>query len=145
MGILTVKEALEKAYQSDLDLVEVAPQAVPPVCKIIDYGKYKYEQSKKQHAARAHQRVIHVKEVKIRPQTDKHDRDFKVDHIRKFIGQGDKTKVLMQFRGREMAHTEIGREVLTQMYEAVTDIVQLEQAPRMEGNCMVMILAPKAH
>lgn len=145
LGILSISEALSKADDCNLDLVEIAPQAVPPVCKIIDYGRYKYEQSKKQHAARAHQRIIHVKEVKVRPQTDQHDIGFKVGHIRRFIEHGDKTKVLMQFRGREMAHTQVGVDVLTKMYEEVVDIAQLEQAPRMEGNCMVMILAPKAH
>lgn len=145
LGVLSITEALGKADDYGLDLVEIAPQGVPPVCKIVDYGKYKYEQSKKQHAARAHQRIIHVKEVKIRPQTDQHDIDFKVGHIRRFIEQGDKTKVLMQFRGREMAHTAIGKDALIKMYEAVVDVAQLEQAPRMEGNCMVMILAPKPH
>src|SRR5205085_4712256 len=124
-------------------LVEVSPKAVPPVCKVMDYRKFKYEQSKPQAKARKHASTIILKEVKFRPKTDDHVFDFKVRHIRRFLGEGNKAKLVIVFRGREIVHPETGQAMLKQVFEAVNDIAMIEQVPMMEGRRMLMILAPK--
>ena len=131
------------ATEAHLDLVEVAPQADPPVCRIMDYGKYKYQQSKKQQEARRRQTTIQVKEVKVRPKIEAHDMDFKLRNIRRFLGDRDKVKVTMIFRGREMAHQDRGYRILQQMMEALQDVAVVEQEPRHEGRTLFMVIAPK--
>lgn len=143
IGILAVRDALKLAEEQGLDLVEVAPLAKPPVCKIIDYGKFKYEQKKKAQEARKNQTVVLVKEVKMRPKTDTHDFDFKANHARRFLQEGHKVKASIVFRGREMAHQEIGLEHLNKLAERLADICLVEQPPRIEGRAMSMILAPR--
>ena len=142
-GILPVREALRLAEEQGLDLVEVAPGATPPVCRIMNYGKYKYQQSKRTQEAKKHQTIIQVKEVKIRPRTEEHDFQFKLRHVKRFLSEGDKVKISLLFRGREIAHPEFGREMLNRILEEVKDQVVMEQAPRLEGRNMVMILSPK--
>ena len=144
LGVLTLKRALELATQAELDLVEVAPNAEPPVCKIMDYGKFKYQQNKRVQEAKKKQTVIQVKEVKIRPKTDEHDLLVKIRNIKRFLEAKDKAKVTILFRGREIAYTEQGTKVLERIREELKDEVVVEQAPRMEGRNMIMILAPKA-
>jgi len=141
--VLTVDQAIELARAQGQDLVEVAPQADPPVCRILDYGKYKYQQSKRSQAAKRKQRVIQVKEVKFRPKTDEHDYLFKVEHVRRFLRDGNKAKVTIMFRGREMAHTDIGRKILDRVIVDISDTGQVENPPRLEGRNMSMILGPK--
>jgi translation initiation factor IF-3 len=143
MGILAVEEALAAAEQEGLDLVEVAPTARPPVVRIMDYGKYKYEEARKARQARKKQHQIQVKEVKFRPGIEAHDFEFKVRHAYKFLEEGDKVKVTMMFRGRQMAHPELGREVLMRVAEALQTIGKVESAPMMEARTMTMVLAPK--
>jgi len=143
IGILPLKEAMKLAEEQGLDLVEVAPQATPPVCRIMNYGKYKYQQSKKIQEAKKHQTVIQVKEVKIRPRTEEHDLQFKLRHAKRFLSEGNKVKVSMLFRGREIAHPEMGRELLDRIIAELKDLMVIEQAPRLEGRSMVMLLAPK--
>lgn len=140
---MTVRDALRMAEEASLDLVEVAPLAKPPVCKIIDYGKFKYEQKKKAAEARKNQDVVVVKEVKMRPKTDTHDFDFKANHARRFLEEGHKVKASIVFRGREMAHPEIGLEHLNKLAERLADIGVIEQTARMEGRAMGMLIAPK--
>jgi translation initiation factor IF-3 len=144
LGILSVKEAIRIAEEQGLDLVEVAPGAAPPVCRIMNYGKYKYQQNKRSQEAKKHQTLIQVKEVKIRPRTEEHDFQFKLRHVKRFLSEGDKVKISLLFRGREIAHPEFGREMLNRIFEEVKDQTVLEQAPRLEGRNMVMILAPKS-
>jgi len=139
-----LKKALELAAQEELDLVEVAPNADPPVCKIMDYGKFKYQQSKRTQEAKKKQTVIQVKEVKIRPKTDEHDLQVKIRHVRRFLAQKDKAKVTILFRGREIAYTDQGTKVLERVKEELQDEAVVEQPPKMEGRNMVMILAPRA-
>jgi translation initiation factor IF-3 len=141
--VLPLKKALELAAQDELDLVEVAPNATPPVCKIMDYGKFKYQQSKRSQEAKKKQTVIQVKEVKIRPKTDEHDLLTKIKHVRRFLGQKDKAKITILFRGREIAYTDQGFKVLERIQEELKDEVVVEQAPKMEGRNLVMVLAPK--
>ena len=143
IGVLPLKEAMKLAEEQGLDLVEVAPQATPPVCRIMNYGKYKYQQSKKIQEAKKHQTVIQVKEVKIRPRTEEHDLQFKLRHAKRFLSEGNKVKVSMLFRGREIAHPEMGRELLDRIIAELKDLIVIEQAPRLEGRSMVMLLAPK--
>jgi translation initiation factor IF-3 len=143
LGIMSPQEALQTAMSLGLDLVEVAPDAKPPVCRIMDYGKYRYEQSKKAKDARKKQTVIQIKEVKMRPKTDEHDLEFKTRHIEKFLKDGNKAKVTMIFRGREVMHTNLGRKLLDKLAEDLKDSAIIEQLPRLEGKNMVMILAPK--
>jgi translation initiation factor IF-3 len=143
MGILTVEEALSAAEQLGLDLVEVAPTARPPVVRIMDYGKYKYEEARKARQARKKQHFIQVKEVKFRPGIEAHDFEFKVRHAFKFLEEGNKVKVTMMFRGRQMAHPELGREVLMRVAEALNAIAKIESAPMMDARTMTMVLAPK--
>ena len=145
LGILPIATALETARQQELDLVEVAPDAAPPVCRIMDFGKYKYTQARRLKEARKKQTTIQVKEVKMGPKTEKHDFDFKLKHVRRFLEEGNKAKVTVRFKGREMAHTELGWKMLNKMVEAVSDIAVTENNPRMEGRMLSMILSPKAH
>lgn len=142
--MLPLKKALELATQDELDLVEVAPNAAPPVCKIMDYGKFKYQQNKRSQEAKKKQTVIQVKEVKIRPKTDEHDLLTKIKHIRRFLGQKDKAKITIMFRGREIAYANQGMKVLERIQEELKDDVVVEQAPKMEGRNLVMVVAPKS-
>lgn len=137
------RDALQKAEESSLDLVEVAPMANPPVCRIMDYGKYKYEQTKKQHSARQHQKAMQLKEIKVRPHIDDHDLEFKVRNVKRFLQAGNRTKVTMMFRGREMAYPEMGKSTLERIAMEVTDIGIVEHPPRMEGRNMILVLVPK--
>jgi translation initiation factor IF-3 len=143
LGVLTIDEAIAAANERGLDLVEVAPLARPPVVKIMDYGKYKFEQAKAARAAKKKQHVIHLKEVKYRPGIDDHDFDFKTRHAREFLADGNKVKVTMMYRGRQMAHIELGREVLDRVALELKDIGKIEQEPKLEGRNMSMVLAPK--
>jgi translation initiation factor IF-3 len=131
------------ARAESLDLVEVAPQASPPVCKVMDYGKYKYQKSKRDHEAKRSQHVIHIKEIKLRPTTDEHDINFKLNHARKFLESRDKVKVTLTFRGREMAHLDLGRRMMERLAAEIAEFGTVEQSPKLEGRLMVMILAPK--
>lgn len=144
LGILPIERALELALEAHSDLVEVAPNADPPVCKIMDYGKYKYQQNKRSQEAKKKASVIQVKEVKIRPKTDDHDLEFKIRHIRRFLGQKDKAKVTMLFRGREIVYVDLGMKILDRVLEALQDEAVVEQKPKMEGRNLVMVLAPKS-
>ncbi len=143
LGILPVVDAFRKAQEVGYDLVEVSPTAVPPVCKIMDFGKYKYELNKKEHQSRRHQKSTQVKEIKLRPRTDKHDLEIKIRQIKGFLAEGNKTKVTLTFRGREMANQELGRSVMTSVIEQVSDSGVIEYAPRMEGRSLIMVVAPK--
>ena len=143
MGILSLHEALSAAENLELDLVEVSPTAVPPVCRIMDYGKFKYQQSKKMQEARKKQVQVQLKEVKLRPKTDDHDLDFKVKHVRRFLEEGNKAKITLMFRGREITHTELGAKVLDRVAEELQDVAIIESRPKMEGRSMFMIVAPK--
>ncbi len=143
IGILSSHEALSKADEAGLDLVEIAPMANPPVCRIMDYGKYKYEQAKKQHVARQHQKTMQLKEIKVRPHIDDHDLEFKIRNIKKFLQAGSRTKITMMFRGREMAYPEMGKSTLERIAMEVTDIGSVEHPPRLEGRNMVLVLVPK--
>lgn len=143
VGIMSIKEALAAAAEANLDLVEVAPQANPPVCRIMDYGKFKYQQSKKQQEARRRQTVIQVKEVKVRPKIEEHDLAFKLRHARRFLEEGDKVKISVIFRGREIAHTDRGYLLLARVAEALADVAATEQDPKLEGRNLSMIVTPK--
>jgi translation initiation factor IF-3 len=143
IGVVSIREALERAEQAGLDLVEVAPQAEPPVCKILDFGKYKYEIQKKKNEARKRQKVIEVKEIKLRPGIDDHDYEVKLRAMRKFLGEGDKVKITLRFRGRELAHQELGAQLLDRVRADLEAISKVEQFPRMEGRQMTMVVAPK--
>ncbi|MBI4587676.1 MAG: translation initiation factor IF-3 [Candidatus Rokubacteria bacterium] len=144
LGILPISQALEQAAQRGLDLVEVAPEANPPVCRIMDFGKYKYLQARRQKEARKKQTIIQVKEVKMGPKTDAHDFNFKAKHVRRFLEDGNKAKVTVRFKGREMAHTELGWKILNRMAQTVSDLAVIEHHPKMEGRMLTMILSPKA-
>jgi translation initiation factor IF-3 len=144
VGILPLKEAMKLADEQGLDLVEVAHNATPPVCRIMNYGKYKYQQSKRTHEARKHQTVIQIKEVKLRPRTEDHDLQFKLRHAKRFLEEGNKVKISVLFRGREMAYPEFGKEILNRFIEGVKELMVVEQPPRMEGRNMVTILTPKS-
>jgi translation initiation factor IF-3 len=143
LGIVSLREALVKAEEADLDLVEIAPQAQPPVCRIMDYGKYKYQESKKQHDARLKQKQIQVKEVKFRPGTDEADYQVKLRNLVRFLDEGDKAKITLRFRGREMAHQELGLQLLRRVEADLVEYGAVEQFPKMEGRQMVMVLSPK--
>jgi translation initiation factor IF-3 len=145
MGIMPVADALEKAQETGLDLVEVAPKAEPPVCKIMDYGKFRYQQQKRAHEAKKKQSVIQVKEVKVRPKIDDHDYQFKLQHVRRFLTAGDKAKVSIWFRGREIVHRDLGRKILERFIEDTQDIGEVESLPRMEGRNMTITLMAKSH
>ena len=143
VGILSIEQALQAADEAELDLVEVSPNADPPVCRIMDFGKYKFEQSKKQHEAKKKQKQIQVKEVKFRPGTDEGDYQVKLRNLIRFLSDGDKTKVTLRFRGREMAHQELGSKLLTRVEEDLAEYGVVEQRPKMEGRQMVMVLSPQ--
>ena len=143
VGIVSLDDALGRAEEVGLDLVEIAPEAKPPVCKILDYGKYKYEAQKKANEARKKQKVIDVKEIKMRPNIDHHDYDVKMRAMNKFLGEGDKVKVTLRFRGREMAHQELGLKVLERERDDLGTVSKVEQFPKMEGRQMTMVVAPK--
>ncbi|MAF98718.1 MAG: translation initiation factor IF-3 [Micavibrio sp.] len=141
LGVMSVPDALKRAEEEGLDLVEVSPNATPPVCKILDYGKYKYEQQKKAAEARKNQKTVDVKEVKIRPGIEEHDYQVKLKNARKFLEKGDKVKVTMRFRGREMAHQDIGMDLLKRMIEEVSDVGKVDLQPKLEGRQMIMVLS----
>jgi translation initiation factor IF-3 len=143
LGILPTPDAFRQAQDMGWDLVEVAPTSVPPVCRIMDYGKYKYELSKKEHQSRRHQKSTQVKEIKLRPRTDKHDLEIKIRQIKEFLAEGNKTKVTVNFRGREMANQEMGRTMMHTVMEQLADAGTIEYSPRMEGRSLIMIVAPK--
>ncbi|MHB8173425.1 MAG: translation initiation factor IF-3 [Nitrospirota bacterium] len=144
LGILPVFEAIRAAEERGLDLVEVAPQAEPPVCKIMDFGKYKYEQAKKAHDSKKHQKTIQLKEVKMRPGTDVHDYTFKLNNAKRFLGEGNKVKVTVVFRGREMAHTDLGSALLNKVVADIQEAGNIEQMPKQEGRALSMVIAPKS-
>lgn len=141
--MLPLREALRLAEEKQLDLVEVAPQAKPPVCRIMDYGKFRYEQSKKEKEAKKKQRVITVKEVKLRPNIDDHDFDVKAKNAIRFLKDGDKVKATIMFRGRQIVHPELGRKLLIRLAGEVVDLANVERTPKLEGKNMIMILSPK--
>ena len=143
VGVVGRNEALTMAANAGLDLVEIAPNADPPVCKILDFGKYKYEEQKKKNEARKKQKIIEVKEIKLRPSIDDHDYEVKRRSMTKFIEEGDKVKVTMRFRGRELAHQELGMDVLMRVRGDLDEIAKVEQMPRMEGRQMTMVMSPK--
>lgn len=142
-GIVPTIQALQMARESGLDLVEVAPQAQPPVCKLLDYGKYKFELEKKNRESRKHQKQIRIKEIRMQPKIDEHDLEFKTRHIREFLDEGNKVKVTVRFRGRELAHTELGKEVLDKILQMLTDSFIIEKPAQMEGRTMSLLLNPK--
>jgi translation initiation factor IF-3 len=142
IGIVPVKDALDRAAAADLDLVEVAPQAVPPVCRIMDYGKYKYERGMREKEARKKQSRIEVKEIKFRPKIDRHDYETKKGHVIRFLNAGARVKVTIMFRGREMAHTELGQRILDRLVEDLDGLASVEQSSKLDGRNMVMVVAP---
>lgn len=143
LGVMSLDEALKMATSQDSDLVEISPNAKPPVCKIMDYGKFRYEQQRKEKETKKKQKVIDVKEVKIRPNIEEHDYNVKLKNVQRFLNDGDKVKVTIMFRGREMAHPELGRKVLLRLAENVAEIANVEREPRLEGKNMIMILSAK--
>lgn len=143
VGVVTIGAALSAAEEAGLDLVEVSPNADPPVCKILDFGKFKYEEQKKKNEARKKQKVIDVKEIKLRPNIDAHDYDVKMRNAKRFLEDGDKVKVTMRFRGREMAHQDLGMNVLHKVRDQLEELAKVESMPRMEGRQMTMVLAPR--
>ncbi len=142
-GVVDIDEALRRANEAGLDLVEVSPNADPPVCKILDFGRYKYEVQKKKNEARKKQKIIDIKEIKMRPGIDDHDYDVKMRSIQRFIADGDKVKVTMRFRGREMAHQELGIKVLHRVRDQLDEVAKVEQFPKLEGRQMTMVMAPR--
>lgn len=143
LGIMPTREALKIAEDLDLDLVKIAPQAVPPVCRIMDYGKYRFELAKKDKEARKNQKVVDVKEIRMSLNIDKHDLETKINHAKQFLKNGNKVKVTVRFRGREMAHTELGSELLERFAGACAEIASLDKKPKLEGRSMSLFLAPK--
>ena len=143
LGVMPTREAINLAKEKDFDLVEVAPGEKPPVCKIMDYGKYKYKLNKKAHDAKKKQKVFHLKEVKLRPKTEEHDYQFKLKHVNRFLANGDKAKITIMFRGREIVHSSIGQAILERMVKETKDVADVEQFPKREGRNMTLILSPK--
>jgi translation initiation factor IF-3 len=143
VGVVEIEDALARAAEAGLDLVEISPNTKPPVCKILDYGKYKYQAQKKAAEARKKQRTVEIKEIKMRPNIDTHDYDVKMRSMNRFFGEGDKVKVTLRFRGREMAHQDLGVQLLNKVKEDTLDIAKVESEPRLEGRQMVMVLAPR--
>ncbi|MBQ8785180.1 MAG: translation initiation factor IF-3 [Alphaproteobacteria bacterium] len=141
-GIVAIKEALMLADEVGLDLIEISPQAVPPVCKIMDYGKYKYEQQKKKNEARKNQKVVNIKELKLRPMIDVHDYEVKVKQAKKFLSQGDKVKFTIRFKGREMSANDMGQKVLSNLVDDLENVCKVESEPKLEGRQMMMVVAP---
>lgn len=142
IGVVKIEDALERANEAGLDLLEVSPNATPPVCKLIDYGKYRYEQQKKANIARKKQKIIQLKELKMRPTIEEHDYQVKMKAARKFLETGDKVKFTMRFRGREVAHQDVGMEVFNRIKDELAELAKIESQPRMEGRQMIMIVAP---
>ena len=142
LGIINLQEAISKAKNENLDLIEIAPNARPPVCKIMDMGKYKYDLQKKANQAKKKQKVVSLKEIKLRPGTESHDYNFKIKNAKKFISKGDKVKFTVKFNGREMQHTELGKELMNKIIEETKDIAKVETQPKFEGRQMVMIIQP---
>ena len=143
LGVITLTEALAEAAKAGLDLVEVSPTATPPVCRIMDYGKFRYQQSKKVQVSKKSQTVIQVKEIRLRPKTEEHDLEVKIKHIRKFLDQHNKVKISMMFRGREIAYTDIGRKIMEDLKNTLADGCVIDQQPKLEGRNMIMIISPK--
>lgn len=143
IGIVSTRDALRMAEESDVDLVEIAPTAVPPVCRLMDYGKFKYQEQKRAHDARLKQKIIQVKEVKFRPGTDEGDYLVKMRNVKRFLEDGDKAKITLRFRGREMAHQEFGVRLLDRIRTELEDVAMVEQMPKLEGRQMIMVIAPK--
>lgn len=143
IGVVTLDEAMRTASDVGLDLVEISPQAEPPVCKILDFGKFKYEEQKKKNEARKKQRIIEIKEVKLRPGIDDHDYDVKMRAMQRFIAEGDKVKLTLRFRGREMVHQDLGAKVLERVRTDMGETIKVEQTPKMEGRQMTMVIAPR--
>ena len=143
LGVVSKDEAIERAEDAGMDLVEISPGAEPPVCKILDYGRFKYQDQKKKNEARKKQKTIDIKEIKMRPNIDQHDYDVKMRSINRFIADGDKVKVTMRFRGREMVHQELGLKVLDRVRDQLDEVAKVEQFPKMEGRQMIMVVAPK--
>jgi translation initiation factor IF-3 len=144
LGILPIFDAVKAAEERGLDLVEVAPLADPPVCKIMDFGKYKYEQAKKAHESKKNQKIIQLKEIKMRPGTDVHDYTFKLNNAKRFLAEGNKVKVTVVFRGREMAHTDLGSVLLNKVVADIQEAGNIEQMPKQEGRALSMVIAPKS-
>ena len=144
IGVLPIRDALIKAQEAELDLVEVAPTANPPVCRVMDFGKYKYELSKKEHSAKAHQKTAQIKEIQFRPFTGEHDRDFKVRHAKEFLEAKQKVKIILMFRGREMSFQEEGRTTMARIAEELNDVGHEENPVKKEGRNLVMVMAPKS-
>nr|WP_296628628.1 translation initiation factor IF-3 [Roseovarius sp.] len=142
VGVVTPQRAMEMAEEAGLDLVEISPSATPPVCKIMDFGKYKYEQQKREAEARKKQHIIEIKEIKFRPGTDTHDYDVKMRSVVKFLQGGDKVKITLRFRGREMAHLDLGRQLLERIAEDIKEVGRVENMPKMEGRQMIMVIGP---
>jgi translation initiation factor IF-3 len=142
LGVVSIRQALALAEEAELDLVEIAPMAQPPVCKIMDFGKFKYQESKRAHEAKLKQKQVQVKEVKFRPGTDENDYQIKLRNVIKFLGEGDKAKITLRFRGREMAHQEIGMRVLERIKTDLAEQALVEQFPKMEGRQLIMVLSP---
>jgi len=143
VGVVSARDAMQRAENAGLDLVEISPNADPPVCKILDYGRFKYEAQKKKNEAKKRQRVIEVKEIKLRPNIDEHDYVVKMKNCHKFLSEGDKVKVTLRFRGREMAHQDLGMKVLIRVRDDMAELAKVEQLPKMEGRQMIMVMAPK--
>jgi len=143
LGVITLTEALAEAAKAGLDLVEVSPTATPPVCRIMDYGKFRYQQSKKVQVSKKSQTVIQVKEIRLRPKTEAHDLEVKLKHIRKFLEQRNKVKISMMFRGREIAYTDIGRKIMEDLKNTLADGCVIDQQPKLEGRNMIMVISPK--
>lgn len=143
LGVLTIQDAVSRAEDSGLDLVEVAPTATPPVCRIIDYSKYKYEQEKREKEARKKQRVIHIKEIRMGPKIGEHDYQFKLRNLEEFLKRGDKVKITMMFKGREMTHIDLGRRILDRLSSDISSIGEIEETPRLEGRFITMVLRTK--
>lgn len=145
LGVMLTRDALQRALEQQLDLVEVAPTAKPPVCRIMDFGKFKYEQQKRDKEAKKKQKVVTVKEVKLRPNIEDHDFNVKLKNAQRFLEDGDKVKVTIMFRGRELSHPELGKQILVKMANILKDMVTVEREPKLEGKNMIMILAAKSH
>lgn len=143
MGIVPTQDALQRAQEVDLDLVEVASQASPPVCRIMDYSKYKYDQEKKAKEARKHQKIVHLKEIKIKPNIEEHDYQVKLYHLRRFLARGDRAKLTMVFRGREMSHMDIGRKILDRVVSDLVEVGEVESAPKREGRSIIVNFIPR--
>ena len=143
MGVVSTRDAFQKAQEVGLDLVEVAPSAVPPVCRIMDYSKYKYDQEKKAREARRHQRIMHLKEIKIKPNIEEHDYQVKLYHLRRFLTRGDKAKLTMTFRGREMSHMDIGKKVLDRIISDLVEVGEIEKGPVREGRNIIVNFIPR--